>query len=164
MWELKDRTSSTIMPRCVYSFTDSITVPCRVWREDTLSHFFEPAIFSRTDAFTLSGFKAALNEGNSTGRRVSYNHDGFNALTETEKWFPFISAVDASARALRRTPNVLSARANKVFKVTVSLMCDDRTSLDWEHGFKNVPVLWFCRSCPDFSGSFIYRYVFKQMF
>ncbi len=55
----------------------------------------------------------------------------------------------------------------------------DRTSLDWAHSFKNglsavkyFPVLWrhfwFCRSCPecgcDFSGSFIYRYVFKQMF
>ncbi len=163
MWELQDRASSTIMPRCVHSFTDSIAVPCRVWREDTLSHCFEPAIFSRTDAFTLTGFKAVLNDRNSTGRRVSDIIMTGLMHSETEKWFPFISA-----RALRRAPNVLSARANKAFKVTVSLMCDDRTSLDWEHGLKNVcqlwsnvPVLWFC---PDFSGSFIYRYVFKQMF
>ncbi len=57
-----------------------------------------------------------------------YNHDGFNSPTETEKekWFAFIlrstgasvSAVDSETCA----PNVLSALANKAFKVIVSCL------------------------------------------
>ncbi len=59
-----------------------------------------------------------------------YNHDGYNALTETEKekWLAFIltavSTVDRES-SQTRTPNALSALANKAFKVIVScLMCD----------------------------------------
>ncbi len=71
----------------------------------------------------------ALQHGTSS---CLYNHDGFNSPTETkeEKWFTFIlrstgaavSVMGAIARALRRAPNVLSALANKAFKVIVSCL------------------------------------------
>ncbi len=81
----------------------------------------KPHIYSRTDAFTLSGFtsacKAALNDRNSTGHRVAYIIiNRFNAPTETEEGemiparlepeLPSLlcvcAAVSAIARAQRR--------------------------------------------------------------
>ncbi len=81
-----------------------------------------------------------------------------------------------------RAQNALSALAYKAFKVILSCITVcvvDRTSFDWDHLFKNglsamiklpgvmMPffILSFCPECGwDFSCSFIYRYVFKQMF
>jgi len=61
-----------------------------------------------------------------------------------------------------RAPNMHSACANKAFKVIVScLMCDDRTSFDWDHLFKNglsaviklpgvmTPFFILSLSCPE---------------
>ncbi len=57
-----------------------------------------------------------------------YNHDGFNALTETEKekWFAFILRFTRAAVTwTRELSDARSALANKAFKVIVScLMCD----------------------------------------
>ncbi len=116
-----------------------------------------------------------------------YNHDGFNALTETEKekWFVFIlrstGAAVTWARSLRRAPNTLSALANKAFKVIVSCLtvwwiAQASTGIIYLKTGSAVmklpgvmtPLLIRSLSCPecgcDFSSSFIYRYVFKQMF
>ncbi len=99
-----------------------------------------------------------------------YNHEGFNSPTETEreKLFAFIlnHHVGAIARALRCAPNALSALL-KAFKVIVScLMCDDRTSLDWAHLFKNglsavikltcviTPFFILSLSCPECACNF----------
>ncbi len=73
-----------------------------------------------------------------------YNHDGFNAPTETEKLFAFIlkstgaavralaprervwcaslSSRDRRTQELKRAPNALSARVNKAFKIIVSCL------------------------------------------
>ncbi len=70
----------------------------------------EPHVYSRTDAFTLSGFttafKSALNERNSVGHRAA------------------VSAVCVRdrERSQTRAPNALSALVNKAFKVIVSCL------------------------------------------
>ncbi len=77
-----------------------------------------------------------------------YNHDGFNALTETEKekWFAFIlnrschqCCVCNRESSQTHAPNTRSALANKAFKIIVSCFncLMDRTSPDCAHLFKN---------------------------
>ncbi len=107
-------------------------------------------MYSRTNAFTLSGFKsafkAALNDWNSTGHRVSYIimtglmhsqrrrrrndlHSSETGAAVSAVCVCVCVCVCAIARAPRRASNSLSALANKAFKVIVScLMCDHSTS------------------------------------
>ncbi len=85
--------------RCVSRERDDILAKyCAIF---TLELHRQNPIYSRTDAFTLSGFttascKAALNDRNSTGHRVAYIiMTGLMHLHETglkkEKLFAFIS-------------------------------------------------------------------------
>ncbi len=74
-----------------------------------------------------------------------YNHDGFNALTETEKQKLFtgapVSAVGDReiSRARRLAHQTLSLHSpTKHLKSLLLFNCVmDRTSLDWAHLFKN---------------------------
>ncbi len=126
-----------------------------LWREDNYYHIFWTAKFSRTDAFTLSGFKLRWMKG--TARDVEFpiimtglmhsqrrRNDSRSSVLWTRALEHWDAHQTCSLHALTKRLKsllvwcVMIGRASTGSMDLITAVSCDQTS----------PVLWFCRSCP----------------